>query len=93
MIEGFNSFWPTIILKDTITDKLLLDDITNYTLIKYGQDNKVSADIKDENLLVFHFLKSRNGTTRIGFYSLDRSTMRFIELDSPPASEIVNNKV
>ena len=50
MIEGFNSLWPTIILKDTITDKLLLDDITNYTLIKYGQDNKVSADIKNENL-------------------------------------------
>ena len=56
----------------------------------YGPDRLI---IKDENLLVFHFLKSRNGTTRIGFYSLDRSTMRFIELDSPPASEIVNNRV
>ena len=50
MNEGFNNLWPTIILKDVITDKLLLDDITNYTLLKYGQDNKVSADIKDENL-------------------------------------------
>jgi replicative DNA helicase len=56
----------------------------------YGPDRLI---INDENLLVFHFLKSRNGTTRIGFYTLDRSTMRFIELDRPPESEIVNNKV
>jgi hypothetical protein len=49
--------------------------------------------INDEDILVFHFLKSRNGTTRTGFYTLDRSTMRFIELDSPPASEITNNRV
>ena len=50
MNEGFNNLWPTIVLKDTIDNKSLLDDITNYTLIKYGQDNKVSADIKSKNL-------------------------------------------
>lgn len=50
MKEGFNHLWTTIILKDVILDKKLLDDITNYTLIKYGQDNKVSADITNLNL-------------------------------------------
>jgi replicative DNA helicase len=39
--------------------------------------------ITDEDILVFHFLKSRNGTTRISFFKLDRSTMRIIEIDTP----------
>jgi hypothetical protein len=50
MKEGFNNLWPTIILKDIIKDKPLLDDVTNYTLTKYGLDNKISADIKYQNL-------------------------------------------
>jgi hypothetical protein len=50
MKEGFNDLWPTTILKDTIEDKNSLEDITNYTLVKYGQNNKVSADVLDENL-------------------------------------------
>jgi len=33
---------------------------------------------------VFHFLKSRNGTTRISFFKLDRTTMRIIEIPTPP---------
>lgn len=39
--------------------------------------------ITDEDILVFHFLKSRNGTTRISFFKLDRSTMRIVEIDTP----------
>jgi replicative DNA helicase len=39
--------------------------------------------INDEDMLVFHFLKSRNGTTRISFFKLDRTTMRIIEIDTP----------
>jgi hypothetical protein len=35
-------------------------------------------------MLIFHFLKSRNGTTRISFFKLDRSTMRIVEIDTPP---------
>ena len=39
--------------------------------------------ITDEDILVFHFLKSRNGTTRISFFKLDRNTMRIVEIDTP----------
>ena len=39
--------------------------------------------ITDEDILVFHFLKSRNGTTRISFFKLDRSTMRIVEIETP----------
>lgn len=40
--------------------------------------------IEDPDILVFHFLKSRNGTTRISFFKLDRSTMKIIEIPTPP---------
>jgi replicative DNA helicase len=39
--------------------------------------------IEDPDTLVFHFLKSRNGTTRISFFKLDRVTMRIIEMNTP----------
>jgi len=39
--------------------------------------------INDEDMLVFHFLKSRNGTTRISFFKLDRTSMRIVEIDTP----------
>jgi replicative DNA helicase len=42
--------------------------------------------INDEDMLVFHFLKSRNGTTRISFFKLDRSVMRIIEISTPPCA-------
>ena len=48
---------------------------------QYGPDKYI---IEDEDVLVFHFLKSRNGTTRISFFKLDRTTMRIIEIDTPP---------
>jgi replicative DNA helicase len=46
----------------------------------YGPEKFI---IHDEDILVFHFLKSRNGTTRISFFKLDRDTMRIIEIDPP----------
>ena len=47
---------------------------------QYGPERFI---INDEDMLVFHFLKSRNGTTRISFFKLDRSTMRIVEIDTP----------
>jgi hypothetical protein len=48
---------------------------------QYGPERFI---INDEDLLVFHFLKSRNGTTRMSFFKLDRGSMRIIEVDTPP---------
>jgi len=47
---------------------------------QYGPERYI---INDEDLLVFHFLKSRNGTTRMSFFKLDRESMRIIEVDTP----------
>jgi hypothetical protein len=47
---------------------------------QYGPDRYI---INDEDLLVFHFLKSRNGTTRMSFFKLDRTIMRIVEIDTP----------
>jgi replicative DNA helicase len=47
---------------------------------QYGPERFI---INDEDMLIFHFLKSRNGTTRISFFKLDRSTMRIVEIDTP----------
>ena len=47
---------------------------------KYGPEKFL---IEDPDTLVFHFLKSRNGLTRISFFKLDRTTMRIIEMATP----------
>jgi hypothetical protein len=47
---------------------------------QYGPDRYI---INDEDILVFHFLKSRNGTTRISFFKLDREVMRIVEIPTP----------
>jgi replicative DNA helicase len=49
----------------------------------YGPDKFI---IEDEDVLVFHFLKSRNGTTRISFFKLDRQLMRIVEIPTPPTA-------
>ena len=49
-------------------------------LKQYGPDRYL---INDPDTLVFHFLKSRNGITRIAFFKLDRNTMRIIEIEPP----------
>jgi replicative DNA helicase len=48
---------------------------------QYGPEKFI---IEDEDVLVFHFLKSRNGLTAIAFFKLDRRTMRIIEIATPP---------
>lgn len=47
---------------------------------QYGPERFI---INDEEILAFHFLKSRNSTTRLSFFKLDRSTMRIVEIDPP----------
>jgi hypothetical protein len=47
---------------------------------QYGPERFI---ISDEDTLAFHFLKSRNGTTRLSFFKLDRETMRIIEIETP----------
>jgi hypothetical protein len=47
---------------------------------KYGPEKFL---IEDPETLVFHFLKSRNGLTRISFFKLDRTIMRIVEMQSP----------
>ena len=47
---------------------------------KYGPEKFL---IEDPDTLVFHFLKSRNGLTRISFFKLDRTTMRIVEIPTP----------
>jgi replicative DNA helicase len=49
----------------------------------YGPEKYI---IKDEDLLVFHYLKSRNGLTGLSFYKLNRDIMRIVEVDPPPTS-------
>jgi len=49
-------------------------------LSSYGPDKLI---IEDENTLVFHFLKSRNGLTGIQFYRLNRDTMKLEETATP----------
>jgi replicative DNA helicase len=49
----------------------------------YGPEKFIIAD---EDILVFHFLKSRNGTTRISFFRLDRTLMRIVEVPTPPTA-------
>lgn len=52
---------------------------------KYGPEKFL---IEDPDTLVFHFLKSRNGLTRISFFKLDRTTMRIVEMPTPPREGI-----
>ena len=47
----------------------------------YGPEKFI---VNDEDLLAFHFLKSRNGTTRLSFFKLDRENMRIVEIETPP---------
>lgn len=47
---------------------------------KYGPEKFL---IEDPETLVFHFLKSRNGLSRISFFKLDRTIMRIVEMQTP----------
>lgn len=52
---------------------------------KYGPEKFI---IEDPDTLVFHFLKSRNGTVRTSFFKLDRQTMKIIEMNTPARETI-----
>lgn len=47
---------------------------------QYGPERFI---IDDPDLLAFHFLKSRNGTTRLSFFKLNRHTVRIEEAPTP----------
>lgn len=47
---------------------------------QYGPEKFV---IEDPETLVFHWLKSRNGETKISFFKLDRKVMRIVEMAVP----------
>jgi len=54
-----------------------------YKIRYYGPDKFI---IDDENVLAFHFLKCRNGDTRISFFKAMFQEMRILEI-SPPSKK------
>lgn len=56
---------------------------------KYGPEMYI---ISDPNMLIFHFLKVRNGDTRISFFIGEFSKMRIVEmLDQPATARKLND--
>ena len=45
-----NHMWPTPVLKGKMSNQKLIDDVINHILLKYGQANKISSNVLDENL-------------------------------------------
>jgi hypothetical protein len=56
---------------------------------QYGPEKYI---IDDEDILVFHFLKSRNGLTKMSFFKLDRDQMRIVEIDRPAQATAISTK-
>lgn len=50
----------------------------------YGPDRYI---IDDDTVLVFHFLKCRNGDTRMSFFKAEFSKMRIVEMNTPGQQE------
>jgi replicative DNA helicase len=50
----------------------------------YGPDRYV---IEDDRVIVLHFLKCRNGDTRLSFFKAEFEKMRLIEMITPPQQE------
>ena len=50
----------------------------------YGPDKYI---IDDDNIIAMHFLKCRNGDTRISFFKAEFHKMRLIEIAPPPRQE------
>jgi len=51
----------------------------------YGPDRFI---IEDDTVLVFHFIKCRNGDTRMSFFRSKYKTMEIEEMDTPPRQTI-----
>lgn len=50
MKYGINQMWPTPVLKGKMSNQKLIDDVSNHILLKYGQANKISSNVINENL-------------------------------------------
>ena len=50
----------------------------------YGPDRYI---IEDDNVLVMHFLKCRNGDTRMSFFKAEFHKMQITEMSTPPQQE------
>lgn len=50
----------------------------------YGPDRYIIAD---DTILVFHWIKTRNGDTRLSFFKAEFEKMQIIEIDTPPKAE------
>jgi replicative DNA helicase len=50
----------------------------------YGPDKYI---IDDDNIIAMHFLKCRNGDTRISFFRAEFQKMRLVEIAPPPKQE------
>lgn len=52
----------------------------------YGPDKYI---IEDDSVLVFHFIKCRNGDTRMSFFRAKYKTMEIEEMETPPRHTVV----
>jgi hypothetical protein len=50
----------------------------------YGPDRYI---IEDDRTLVLHFLKARNGDTRMSFFKAQFERMQIAEMDTPPQEQ------
>jgi hypothetical protein len=50
----------------------------------YGPDRYI---IDDDNTLVLHFLKCRNGDTRMSFFKAEFDKMRIVEMTTPATQQ------
>jgi len=50
----------------------------------YGPDRFI---IEDDRVMVLHFLKCRNGDTRLSFFRAEFEKMRIVEMNTPPQQE------
>ena len=66
-----------------------MDKPSNRKIRLYGPDKYI---IEDPETLVFHFLKSRNGVTKISFFKLDRKTIRISEMNVPAQATKISIK-
>jgi hypothetical protein len=43
--------------------------------------------IEDDRVIVLHFLKCRNGDTRLSFFRAEFEKMKIVEMPTPPQQE------
>lgn len=51
----------------------------------YGPDRFI---IEDDKVLVLHFLKCRNGDTRLSFFKAEFERMQIVEMETPPTQKL-----